>query len=178
MAATRMLLARDGYDVLTIDAIARQAGVSRPTVYRRWPSKAHVVFDAAFGDHGSVEFADSGDFDTDLRRFVGDALQFWRQPVVSAAVLGILGERKRDPALHIRTQQLLDEQTLSAFTALVARGIEQGAVRSDVDVDTVYHALIGSTFYSAVVQDRDDIEHLTDRLCALVTQGTSRKDKK
>lgn len=178
-AATRRLLTRDGYDQVSIEAIARAAGVSRPTVYRRWPSKAHVVFDAAFADGIGAVLADSGDFETDLRHFVRDALEFWHQPVVSAAVLGILGERKRDPALHIRTQQLLDEQTLSAFTTLVARGIEQGAVRSDLDADTLYHTLIGSTFYAAAVQQRDfDSDDLADRLCTLLIRGTTRKGKK
>ena len=33
MAATRHLLARDGYDQVSIDAIAKEAGVSRPTIY-------------------------------------------------------------------------------------------------------------------------------------------------
>ena len=39
MTATRHLLTRDGYDQVSMDAIAKEAGVSRPTVYRRWPSK-------------------------------------------------------------------------------------------------------------------------------------------
>ena len=56
---------------------------------------------------------------------IANGLPDWSAHVISA-VLGILGERKRDPALHIRTQQLLDEQTLSGFAGLVARGIEQG----------------------------------------------------
>lgn len=179
MVATRTLLARDGYDQLSIDAIAKEAGVSRPTVYRRWPSKAHVVFDAAFADGVDAVLEDSGDFETDLRRFIGAALDFWRQPVVSAAVLGLVGERKRDPALHIRTQQLLDEQTVSAFTRLVDRGIAQGSVRPDLDADMLYHTLIGSTFYAAAVQQRDDAtDDLANRLCALVIQGTTRKGKK
>src|SRR5689334_17860798 len=61
--ATRTLLATTGYDQISIDAIARAADVSRPTVYRRWPSKAHIVFDAVFGtaDRGDV-LTDTGDF--------------------------------------------------------------------------------------------------------------------
>ena len=176
MRATRALLARDGYDQLTIDAIAKESGVSRPTVYRRWPSKAHVVFDAAFGDTPGADdvFAGTDDFRTDLRRFVRDALDFWGQPVVSTAVLGILAERERDPALHIRTQQLLDEQTLSGFAALVRRGVEQGVIRADVDVDMLYHLLISTTFYAVVVQQdshTSDLADLVDRLSALVLQG-------
>src|SRR4051794_25405293 len=90
MRATRRLLTRDGYEQVTIDAIAREAGVSRPTVYRRWPSKAHIVFEAAFGQSPDAALVEqSGDFEADLRVFVSKVLAFWREPVVEAAALGL-----------------------------------------------------------------------------------------
>ena len=136
-----------------------------------------MVFDAAFGDTPAADdvFAGTDDFAhrsaevrSRTRSTSGD------EPVVSTAVLGILAERQRDPALHIRTQQLLDEQTLSGFAALVRRGVEQGVIRADVDVDMLYHLLISTTFYAVVVQqhsDTSDLADLVDRLCALVIQG-------
>jgi AcrR family transcriptional regulator len=176
MGATRRLLARDGYDQVTIDAIAREAGVSRPTVYRRWPSKAHVVFEAAFGQPPDAALVDnSGDFETDLLVFVREVLQFWREPVVEAAALGILAERHRDRELHIRTQQLLDERTLTEFAALVRNGVDQGLVRRDVDVDMLYQVLVGTAFYAAQVQQHDDVDALAERLCAMVLRGVGRR---
>lgn len=173
MAATRRLLARDGYDQVSIESIAKEAGVSRPTVYRRWPSKAHLVFDAAFEQAPDGELLmDSGHFDDDLHTFVRAVLAFWGEPVVEAAALGILSERRRDPALHIRTQQLLDARTRTAFRSLVRSGIAQGAVRADTDVDMLYQILIGTAFYAAQVEPREDLENFAERLCALVIQGT------
>jgi AcrR family transcriptional regulator len=175
MSATRRLLARGGYDQLSIEAVAREAGVSRPTVYRRWPSKAHLAFDAAFGQPAVGELLSvSGDFETDLRAFTYAVLTFWRDPVVEAAALGILTERRRDPELHIRTQQLLDERTRGAFRALVASGVEQGRVHPDVDVDMVYQTLIGTAFYTAHMEPDIDPEDLADRLCSLLIEGAGR----
>ncbi|WP_370330801.1 TetR/AcrR family transcriptional regulator [Mycolicibacterium hippocampi] len=174
MSATRELLAAAGYEQISIESIAKAAGVSRPTVYRRWPSKAHLVFDAAFGHPGDDELpAQSGDFDTDLRTFVSAALTFWRDPVVEAAALGILAERRRDPELHIRTQQLLDERTVAHFRSLARSGIEQGVVDPAVDVDAFYQLVIGTTFYQAqVVMDAgSNTAQLAERLCSLVIQG-------
>lgn len=171
--ATRHLLVRDGYDQVSIDAIAREAGVSRPTVYRRWPSKAHVVFDAAFGDpvDANAALTGTGDFEADLRGFVRAMVEFWREPVVAAATLGILAERRRDPDLHIRTQQLLDQQTLTAFAALARSGIDAGVLRADLDITTLYELLVGTTFYAALVQQHDDVAGLVDNLCSLVLLG-------
>ncbi len=175
MSATRRLLARDGYDQLSIEAVAREAGVSRPTIYRRWPSKTHLVFDAAFGQPPGGELLPvSEDFETDLRGFISAVLTFWRDPVVEAAALGILTERRRDPELHIRTQQLLDEQTKGAFRSLVSSGVEQGRIRPDVDVDMVYQALIGTAFYTAHMEPDIDVEDTADRLCSLLIEGAGR----
>jgi AcrR family transcriptional regulator len=179
MRATRRLLSRDGYDRVTIDAIAREAGVSRPTVYRRWPSKAHVVFEAAFGQPPDAALVESsGNFETDLLVFVRGVLRFWREPVVEAAALGILADRNRDRALHIRTQQLLDERTLAEFGSLVRTGVEQGLVRADVDVDMLYQLLVGTAFYTAQVQqhgDFQDVDGLAERLCSLVIRGAGKR---
>jgi AcrR family transcriptional regulator len=178
-AATRHLLVRDGYDQVSMDAIAREAGVSRPTVYRRWPSKVHVVFDAAFTDSsaGDHVLTGTGDFDADLREFVRAMVEFWREPVVEAATLGILAERRRDPELHIRTQQMLDQQTLSAFTALAQTGIDAGRLRPDLDVTMLYELLVGTTFYSVLVQQNDDVAALVESLCSLVLQGALREEQ-
>jgi AcrR family transcriptional regulator len=179
MRATRRLLTRDGYDQVTIDAIAREAGVSRPTVYRRWPSKAHVVFEATFGQSPEAALIEkSGDFEADLLVFVRGVLRFWRDPVVEAAALGILADRNRDSELHIRTQQLLDERILTEFAALVRSGVEQGLVRADVDVDMLYQVLVGTAFYSAQVQlhaDFHDVDSMAERLCSLVIRGASQR---
>jgi AcrR family transcriptional regulator len=172
LAATRKLLSSNGYDQISIDSIAREADVSRPTVYRRWASKAHVVFDAAFtlDDDGDVLHS-SGEFAFDLRQFVYGVCAFWREPIVASATMGILADRHRDPELFIRTQQLLDEQTQRKFAELVATGIEQGAVRADVDVTMLYEMLIGTSFYTVQVRQCDDVDDVADRLCALVMQG-------
>lgn len=176
MAATRRLLIRAGYDQVSIEAIAREANVSRPTVYRRWPSKTHLVFDAVFdaADVGDV-LASTGDFPADLRRFVGGVFGFWREPVVAAATLGILADRHRGPELFIRTQQLLDDKTRTAFGALVRDGISQGVVDAGLDVEMVYDTLVGTSFYIAQVRQPDGVNDAVDRLCLLLLQAMTPK---
>ncbi|MGB3893644.1 TetR/AcrR family transcriptional regulator [Mycolicibacter sinensis] len=175
--AARRLLARDGYDQVSIEAIAREADVSRPTVYRRWPSKTHLVFDAVFGaaEVGDV-LAGSGDFEADLRHFVAGVFEFWRAPEVAAAALGILADRHRDPELFIRTQELLDETTRTAFAALVRAGIDQGVVDAGVDIEIAYDALVGTSFYIAQVLATDTVDAAAERLCALLLQGIRQKE--
>jgi AcrR family transcriptional regulator len=174
--AARRLLARDGYDQVSIEAIAREADVSRPTVYRRWPSKTHLVFDAVFAAEVGDVLNSSGDFEADLRRFVARVFDFWRSPEVAAAALGILADRHRDPELFIRTQQLLDENTRAAFGALIRAGVDQGVLAPDVDVEIAYDALVGTSFYIAQVLAPDSLDGAADRLCSLVLRGLTTKE--
>jgi AcrR family transcriptional regulator len=180
LAATRTLLSTIGYEQTSMDAIAREASVSRPTIYRRWPSKAHVVFDAVFGDADGAELlTGTGDFATDLRQFVRAVCEFWSDPVVAGATMGILADRHRDPALSIRAQQLLDEHTRNRFAALVRSGIHQGAVTPDVDVDMLWQLLVGASLYAVQVQLLEDVDDLARRLCALAMQGAAtRKEER
>ena len=46
--AAAALLLEVGYADLTLAAVAARAGTSRPAVYRRWPTKAHLVHEAVF----------------------------------------------------------------------------------------------------------------------------------
>ncbi len=180
MAATRQLLTDVGYEQVSMESIARCAGVSRPTIYRRWPSKAHVVFEAAFGSAAEPDMVvRTGDFTRDLHEFIARALAFWREPVVEAATMGILAERRRDAQLHIRTQQLLDDMIRAELAALVRSGAEQGVVRADVDTDTLFNTLVGAAFYTALVDGRDTSDQLADKLSALLMRGVQddRQDK-
>src|SRR5580693_3020763 len=68
LAATLAELSETGYAALTVEAVARRAGVHKTTVYRRWPEREALVIDA-LTDHVAAEVPvpDTGSIDTDLR---------------------------------------------------------------------------------------------------------------
>ena len=60
LGATVDLLGETGYADLSVDAIARHAGTSKPAIYRRWPSKAHLVHEAVFPIGEATALPDTG----------------------------------------------------------------------------------------------------------------------
>lgn len=73
LMAARASLVEHGWDATSIRGIARRAGVSRPAIARRWPSKAHLVLEALLGA------------EPDLVAFEGADLIGWIDGVVDAS---------------------------------------------------------------------------------------------
>src|SRR5262249_23422510 len=68
LAATLAELADKGYAALTIDSVARRAGIHKTTIYRRWKDRESLVADV-LGEHIAMDFPipDTGSVETDLR---------------------------------------------------------------------------------------------------------------
>ncbi|WP_030186357.1 TetR/AcrR family transcriptional regulator [Streptomyces sp. NRRL S-813] len=66
LRAARGLLAERGYDKFAIDEVAARAAVAKTTLYRRWPTKDHLLVALVARIQDEVEVADTGDLRRDL----------------------------------------------------------------------------------------------------------------
>src|SRR3978361_1917850 len=68
--ATLALLAKVGYDRLTMDAVAAEAKAGKATLYRRWPTKSSLVVDAVLQSKQALQApeVDTGSLREDLIR--------------------------------------------------------------------------------------------------------------
>uniref|UniRef100_UPI001356BCFA helix-turn-helix domain-containing protein n=1 Tax=Cellulomonas citrea TaxID=1909423 RepID=UPI001356BCFA len=64
--ATRELLVEVGYAGLTWELVARRARTSKTALHRRWPNRAALVLDAAFGQVRPDDVVETGDVARDL----------------------------------------------------------------------------------------------------------------
>src|SRR3954454_15996048 len=96
--ATAKLLREHGPQGLTIDAIAREAQVGRQTIYRWWPSRAAIVFEAATQSaRVSVPAeAETGSLRGDLRAFLRASYETAAQPDIAPLLRAMASEALRD----------------------------------------------------------------------------------
>jgi AcrR family transcriptional regulator len=172
--ATRTLLLEVGYQALTFALIAERAGSSRPALYRRWASRAHVVHDAVF-TRGAEQLVATGSFATDLRQIVRRTLRSYARPEARAALPGLLAELS-DPALRRSVIDPLQQPVRARFAELVAAAQARGEVRPGVDPDTLLDTVAGTTMHHALAQPtagRAFADRLTDLLLAgVLTEET------
>ncbi|CQD03652.1 TetR family transcriptional regulator [Mycobacterium lentiflavum] len=131
LRATVELLAETGYPGLLVSAIAERAGTSKPAIYRRWPSKAHLVHEAVFPIGAATEIPDTGSLPGDLREMVRRAMVFLTTPAARAALPGLVGEMAADPTLHSALLERFAGITGGGLGALLDRAAARGELRSD-----------------------------------------------
>ncbi len=144
LATTLDHLASDGYAGMTIDSVARAAGVSKATIYRRWADKNDLVT-AAIASFPAPEAHELAG--TTRERLVA-ILEATRKRMILGPGIAIqrqiLAEAKRNPQLV----ELHRERTIRPRTAIIRsvleEGVERGEVSSSADLDLACDLINGS----------------------------------
>ncbi|MFJ7246278.1 TetR/AcrR family transcriptional regulator [Kitasatospora sp. NPDC098652] len=169
-AALHLLAESDGTPV-TIDAIARAAGVGKQTVYRWWPSKGAVLLDALTdrADQDVTDHPDTGALRTDLRAFIGTTFDAAQQSTTASALRTLVREAARDPHLA-ELMQAFTATRRDALHELLARGRERGELADHADLDLIVDQIYGVFWYRFLLGhgplDPTVAERLADTLVA------------
>ncbi|MET7507331.1 TetR/AcrR family transcriptional regulator [Streptomyces albidoflavus] len=176
LEAARQVLLRDGYAGLSMEKVATLAGVGKPTLYRRWPSKAALVADAVLhsflasvpgapapGPHatGSQGLAD---WFRAYAASVGD-------PHHAAMVLALTAAAAESP--HA-AESLYRQHTRAQHESLVGHlraGVASGEFRADADLEAVADALIGSVLYQLLTRTEQAAPARAEHLLQLLLAG-------
>lgn len=148
-------MAEHGYGGVTIEGIARRAGVGRPTVYRRWANKAELVFDALFEEIETIEIPDSGD---PLAGLLGLATVFSRalsSPAAAQALVAVMADVGSDSEIASKVRDGIIRRRTAEIAVLVERAQQQGVIRADADAVVFIHAIAGALYYRAAVLGED-----------------------
>src|SRR3954452_15125905 len=140
--AALRLLAEVGYSGLTMERVAREAGVGKPALYRRYAGKAELVVGAILATElPPMEGADLGDTLEEIRVAAAglppDAAGY------TALIGGLIAEHRRHPELieTFRTALLLPRRAVAM--AAIERGQRRGDIRADADPEMLLDLFAG-----------------------------------
>lgn len=146
------LLAERGFAGVTIEGIARAAGVAKQTVYRWWNSKTDVLMDAFLEDAAAdLNPPDTGKLETDLRAHLRSTASFLTVDDAGAVYRALVGQAQHDPALAdaFRSRYLNDQQIRDREPFV--RAISRGELPPDTDVATLAERLVAPIHYRLIV---------------------------
>jgi AcrR family transcriptional regulator len=125
MQATIELLSEQGYELMSLNAVAARAGVSKPTIYRRWPEGKEQLVSAAVAacrEEGSP--VDTGSLRGDLLASLEQMIEGMRENAHLAA--GLTQRLRESPELA----EVFRDEILAAkrqhFESIVRRAVERG----------------------------------------------------
>src|SRR3954468_5378287 len=127
LAVTLELLQENGYDRLTLDAVATTARASKATLYRRWPTKAELVM-AAFVE-GTRQVA----VDPDTGTLRGDLLRLGESICAhvsthAATIRAVLVEVSRSPELDAMMQAQFLAHRKALITHVLTQAVDRGEI--------------------------------------------------
>jgi AcrR family transcriptional regulator len=173
LRATVELLGASGYADLSVDAIAKRAGTSKPAIYRRWPSKAHLVHEAVFPISEATELPDTGSLAGDVREMVRRSTAVLTTPAARAAMPGLLGEMATDPSLHTKLLGRFGDVLSRGMTDRLDSALSRGEVRADVTAADLVQAIAGIALMAIITRDQELDGDWVDRTAVLITKGIS-----
>ncbi|GGU48322.1 TetR/AcrR family transcriptional regulator [Lentzea flava] len=165
LRVTLELATESGYAGLSIEAVARAAGVGKHTIYRRWPSMAALLLDALSRVWTTdLDYRDTGDVRADLRE------QFLRSvpalaappigPVYRALIAEAQGDETLRATLYDRFLRTVEERTL----ARIVRAQLAGELVAGVDLTFPAEVLCGALYYRHLLSTRLPDEKAVDAL--------------
>lgn len=150
LRAALELCARDGYQDLTIKAIADAAGAGRQTVYRWWPDKASVLMEALVGlaeeNPALLVRAESADVLAEVESLLTATYELARD-LTGQALVGLMADAQRDPVLSKRLQETVIGPRRDTLRTLLRRGVDNGEFTEVVPLDLVVDFAFGAMWY-------------------------------
>jgi AcrR family transcriptional regulator len=162
--------AERGFDGMRVDSVAARAGVSKATIYRRYPSKVELVVSAAYEiSDERVPFADTGSTRGDLRAGVGALRDALASSALGRSVRMVVGDLERHEDFARLHSELVRRRRQAAIAA-IRRGVARGDLRTGIDEDLAVDVLSGPLFYRHMVSrmplDDAYLDALVDSLLA------------
>ncbi|MFB9694343.1 TetR/AcrR family transcriptional regulator [Amorphoplanes digitatis] len=142
-AVLDLLAAGQSADALSIEAVAARAGVGKATIYRRWPNKEALLIDAVATMKGPLPMPAGESVRDDLVMLVA-AMRNKRMEEYGKVTACLLPELLKRPEMY-RIYRSVMEPRRDIMRQVLRRGVENGELRADLDIELTLLMLAGPT---------------------------------
>jgi AcrR family transcriptional regulator len=147
-AAADLLIAR-GLSAVSMDAVAEQAGVSKATIYRWWPTKESLALDALFTEWSAVEPGprDTGTLRGDLLALLRPWARLATSKPYGRVIAALITQAQTDPAFAAEYLQRFVEPRRDQARAIFRRAIDRGDIPPDTKIEVALDLLYGPIYH-------------------------------
>lgn len=161
-----------GIGAVTMDAVAARARVSKPAIYRRWPTKQDLIIAAAETRIGILSVPDLDDFRSELRFVLTARLEAYRLPGTDRLIAGLIGAAAETGAVRGQYAQYTERIT-SETRRILERGIARGDVAADTDVRAAATLVAAPLIFRLIGEQEMPDARFVDTLVDLVARAVA-----
>jgi len=170
LEATLAVLDEAGYVHLTLEEVARRADTTKPAIYRRWPSRQHLVLAALAARLDAARAPDTGCTLCDLNEGINVFIAAFRR--IRPDVLGpLLADCTSDPALRDAFMATLFNPPRTAVAEMLDHAVARGDLREDIDRALVLDMLGSLVHYRALFGHAPTTEAQVERAVEALLRG-------
>jgi AcrR family transcriptional regulator len=164
-------LAEVGYGRLSIEAVARRAGVGKTAIYRRWSNKLEMVLEIVSEVAGrSIPLPDTGSFEGDLTLLMMIVSRALQHRIASQIIPDLMAEAARNPQIAETLQKALRAHQTAVGDKLVGQAVARGELPAGADPELAVDLIVGPLYWRlAVARTPISDDHLEKLIAAVTT---------
>jgi AcrR family transcriptional regulator len=153
LCAVMKVMARSGYAGMSIEEVAAEAGVSRPTIYLRYPGKAELATAAlaSYRDRGRPQ--ETGDTHADLVARLRHFRRGVERPFGMAMIGSVLAEEHATPELLMLFRERVVEPRREELGEVLEHAQERNELGEAADAEAAVNMLVGSYYAQYLAGD-------------------------
>lgn len=155
LAAVFVELADNGVRGLTMEAVARRAGVGKSALYRRWPSKIEMTAELMRTLSVTDDPApDTGSLAGDVAVLLDEVHAWLTDPRVRPIYPDLLAEAQRTPTLATALMEYVGLPRRARAQLVLDRAAQRGELADDADPELILDALAALVFWRVIALSR------------------------
>ena len=157
LAAASEILHESGYAGFSIDAVARRARASKPTIYRWWKGKAALILEIYEKEREiALTVPEYGSLERELTIRMQNLWRLWQKTPLGHALRSIIAEAQADSsALQQLREDFLPKRRAWTNT-LFNRAIKRGEISEHADIESAITLIYGFNWYHLLTDQLND----------------------
>lgn len=171
--------AATGYAALSMEAVARRAGVGKAAIYRRWSSKLAMVSDVMTRvDLRLAGRVSGGSLKEELAQLLWQFRRLLRNPFVARILPDLHAEMPRNPELAAAIRSNVQINRRGRAEQMLRRAMARGELATDLDTDLALDMLGALIYWRMIVTHQVADDAYLDRLTELVLRALDARDQR
>jgi AcrR family transcriptional regulator len=167
LAAATDLLVSGGIDAVTMEAIASRARVSKSTIYKWWPSRAHVILESFFDRaRHTIAVDENASLQEVLTSQVMSLIRLFRDSDAGPLMADLMAASRADPDIRAALEEQWLRPRRQIGASLLRAGIERGELDAGIDIAAAVDQIFAPVYYRLLLGH----EPLHDELAATLVR--------